>query len=159
MGTAHTPQGRMAFCAPDGIENLPGGAYTRRDKAGIAEDMEKYYEIFPILKERRRQKAGLLSGGEQQMLSIARSLMSPPELLLMDEPSLGLAPVIADEVYGIIILIGAEGTTILLAEQHAVRALGVANRAYVPANRMIELSATGGGTRGKRQRAQGVPGH
>ncbi|MEA5059254.1 MAG: ABC transporter ATP-binding protein [Candidatus Pelethousia sp.] len=143
LGIAHTPEGRQVFPDLTIEDNLVAGAYTRNDAAGIKADIQKYYDKFPILGERRTQKAGLMSGGEQQMLVIARSLMSRPKLLLMDEPSLGLAPVIVDEVYKIITQIAADGTTILLVEQNAVRALGVADRAYVLANGMIELSGTG----------------
>lgn len=111
--------------------NLLAGAYTRGDRAGIREDIQKYYEKFPILGERKNQKAGLMSGGEQQMLAIARSLMSRPKLLMLDEPSLGLAPVVVDDVYRIIKDIAADGMTILLVEQNATRALNVADRAYI----------------------------
>lgn len=142
-GIAHTPEGRQVFPDLTVEDNLTAGAYTRNDSAAIKADIKKYYEQFPILGERRTQKAGLLSGGEQQMLVIARSLMSRPKLLLLDEPSLGLAPVIVDEVYRIITRIAADGTTILLVEQNAVRALDVADRAYVLANGDIELSGTG----------------
>ena len=143
MGIAHTPEGRMVF--PDlSVEmNLLAGAYTRTDRAGIKEDMQKYYEKFPILGERRNQKAGLMSGGEQQMLAIARSLMSRPKLLMLDEPSLGLAPVVVDDVYKIINEIAADGTTILLIEQNATRALNVADHAYILTNGSIEMSGTG----------------
>lgn len=123
--------------------NLVAGAYTRTDRAGIREDLKKYYKKFPILEERKNQKAGLMSGGEQQMLAIARSLMSRPKLLMLDEPSLGLAPVVVDEVYKIIREISTEGTTILLIEQNATRALNVADRAYILSNGTIELSGTG----------------
>jgi branched-chain amino acid transport system ATP-binding protein len=142
-GIAHTPEGRQVFPDLTVEDNLIAGAYTRNDSASIKADIKKYYEQFPILGQRRTQKAGLLSGGEQQMLVIARSLMSRPKLLLLDEPSLGLAPVIVDEVYRIITRIAADGTTILLVEQNAVRALDVADRAYVLANGAIELSGTG----------------
>lgn len=143
MGIAHTPEGRMVF--PDlSVEmNLLAGAYTRTDRAGIREDIQKYYEKFPILGERKNQKAGLMSGGEQQMLAIARSLMSRPKLLMLDEPSLGLAPVVVDDVYKIINEIAAEGTTILLIEQNATRALNVADHAYILTNGSIGLSGTG----------------
>ena len=143
MGIAHTPEGRLVFPQSTVYENLMGGAFTRRDKAGIAEDIEKYYEIFPILKERRRQKAGLLSGGEQQMLAIARSLMSRPKLLMLDEPSLGLAPVVVADVYEIIANIKKAGTSILLVEQNANKALSVADRAYVLVTGYVELEGTG----------------
>ncbi|MCI8551784.1 MAG: ABC transporter ATP-binding protein [Lawsonibacter sp.] len=143
LGISHTPEGRMVF--PDlSVEmNLVAGAYTRTDRAGIREDLKKYYKKFPILEERKNQKAGLMSGGEQQMLAIARSLMSRPKLLMLDEPSLGLAPVVVDEVYKIIREISTEGTTILLIEQNATRALNVADRAYILSNGTIELSGTG----------------
>ena len=123
--------------------NLMAGAYTRTDRAAIRSDLQKYYEKFPILEERKNQKAGLMSGGEQQMLAIARSLMSRPKLLMLDEPSLGLAPVVVDDVYKIITEIAAEGTTILLVEQNATRALNVADHAYILANGAVELSDTG----------------
>lgn len=143
LGIAHTPEGRMVF--PDlSVEmNLMAGAYTRTDRAAIRTDLQKYYEKFPILEERKSQKAGLMSGGEQQMLAIARSLMSRPKLLMLDEPSLGLAPVVVDDVYKIITEIAAEGTTILLVEQNAMRALNVADHAYILANGAVELSDTG----------------
>lgn len=143
LGIAHTPEGRMVF--PDlSVEmNLMAGAYTRTDRAAIRADLQKYYEKFPILEERKSQKAGLMSGGEQQMLAIARSLMSRPKLLMLDEPSLGLAPVVVDDVYKIITEIAAEGTTILLVEQNATRALNVADHAYILANGEVELSDTG----------------
>lgn len=143
MGIAHTPEGRMVFPQSTVYENLIGGAYTRKDKAGIQEDIDKYYELFPILKERRRQKAGLMSGGEQQMLAIARSLMSRPKLLMLDEPSLGLAPVIVKDVYDMISKIKQTGTSILLVEQNANKALSVADRAYVLVTGYIELEGTG----------------
>lgn len=142
MGIAHTPEGRMVFPDVTVETNLLAGAYTRNDRAGIREDIQKYYEKFPILGERRNQKAGLMSGGEQQMLAIARSLMSRPKLLMLDEPSLGLAPVVVDDVYRIIKDIAAEGMTILLVEQNAMRALNVADRAYILANGEVEMSGT-----------------
>lgn len=143
LGIAHTPEGRQVFPDLTVEANLNAGAYTRRDRDGVKADLQKYYERFPILGKRKNQKAGLMSGGEQQMLAIARSLMSRPKLLMLDEPSLGLAPVVVDDVYEIITQIAAEGTTILLVEQNAVRALGVADRAYVLTNGSIEMSGTG----------------
>lgn len=143
MGISQTPEGRMVFSQSTVYENLIGGAYTRRDKAGISEDLDKYYEIFPILKKRLKMKAGLLSGGEQQMLAIARSLMSRPKLLMLDEPSLGLAPVVVEDVYKIIANIKKAGTSILLVEQNANKALSVADRAYVLVTGNIELEGTG----------------
>ena len=143
LGIAHTPEGRMVFPDLTVETNLLAGAYTRKDRAGIWEDIKKYYQQFPILGERRNQKAGLMSGGEQQMLAIARSLMSRPKLLMLDEPSLGLAPVVVDDVYKTIREIAASGMTILLVEQNATRALNVADRAYILANGEIEMSGTG----------------
>ena len=117
-----------------------GGAYIRKDKQKIKEDIERCYELFPILKSRRNQKAGLMSGGEQQMLAIARSLMSNPKLLMLDEPSLGLAPVVVEDVYEKIAEIKKTGTSILLVEQNAKKALAIANRAYVLETGNIVLS-------------------
>lgn len=143
LGIAQTPEGRMVFPQSTVYENLVGGAYIRRDKAGINEDLEKYYEIFSILKKRLKMKAGLLSGGEQQMLAIARSLMSRPKLLMLDEPSLGLAPVVVEDVYRIIADIKKAGTSILLVEQNANKALSVADKAYVLVTGNIALEGTG----------------
>lgn len=143
MGISQTPEGRMVFSQSSVYENLIGGAYTRKDKAGIKEDLEKYCDLFPILRKRLKMKAGLLSGGEQQMLAIARSLMSRPKLLMLDEPSLGLAPVVVEDVYSIIADIKKAGTSILLVEQNANKALSVADRAYVIVTGNIELEGTG----------------
>ena len=112
-------------------ENLEMGAYVRKDKAGIKSDLEHVYELFPRLRERVKQLAGTLSGGEQQMLAMGRALMSKPELLLLDEPSMGLAPILVDEIFDIIQKINAEGTTILLVEQNAFKAMSIANRVYI----------------------------
>ena len=143
IGIAQTPEGRQVFPDLSVYDNLIAGAYVRKDKAGIKKDIDMYCSRFPILGERRNQKAGLMSGGEQQMLAIARSLMSRPKVLMLDEPSLGLAPVVVAEVYRIIEEIKKDGTTILLVEQNAKKALGVADRAYILANGQIEMSGTG----------------
>lgn len=142
-GIAHTPEGRMVFPDSTVADNLLSGAYIRRDKDGIKKDLEMFYERFPILGERRKQKAGLLSGGQQQMLAIARSLMSRPKLLMLDEPSLGLAPVVVAEVYKIIEEIRKDGTSILLVEQNATKALSIADRAYILVTGEITLSGAG----------------
>jgi len=142
LGISHAPEGRMVFSESTVFQNLEIGAYVRNDKESIKEDIEKYYELFPILSERRNQKAGLLSGGEQQMLSMARALMSRPKLLLLDEPSLGLAPVVANDVYETIQKIKKQGTTILLVEQNARMALNLADRGYVIANGEIALEGS-----------------
>jgi branched-chain amino acid transport system ATP-binding protein len=131
MGIAMSPEGRGVFANLSVRENLEMGAFIRNDKKGIAEDMEKSFVMFPRLKEREQQKAGTLSGGEQQMLAMARALMSRPRLLLLDEPSLGLAPIVVHTIFQAIDNIRAEGTTILLVEQNANAALLHSDRAYV----------------------------
>ena len=143
MGISQVPEGRQIFASLSVYDNLMAGAYTRKDKDGVKQDIDMYCQRFPILGERLRQKAGYLSGGEQQMLAIARALMSRPKILLLDEPSLGLAPVIVDEVYRIIEEIRKDGTAILLVEQNANRALNVSDRAYVLSSGEIGLSGTG----------------
>ena len=131
-GMAHVPEGRRIFTELTVLENLEMGAYTRNDKDGIKDDLEKMFVLFPRLAERKKQLAGTMSGGEQQMLAIARALMSKPTILLMDEPSIGLAPLLVQEIFKIIERINKEeGVTILLVEQNAHMALSVANRAYV----------------------------
>ena len=129
-GIGHVPEGRRIFSELTVMENLELGAYTRRDKE-IKSDFEKVFEKFPRLKERRKQDAGTLSGGEQQMLAIGRALMSRPKLLLLDEPSMGLAPIIVRQIFSTIKEINKSGTTILLVEQNANMALSIADRAYV----------------------------
>jgi branched-chain amino acid transport system ATP-binding protein len=130
-GLVQVPEGRRIFANLTTRENLEMGAYTRRDRRGIHADMEKVYGIFPRLKERYRQVAGTLSGGEQQMLAMGRALMAKPRLLLLDEPSMGLAPILVDEIFYVIKEINRTGTTILLVEQNAYKALSVAARAYI----------------------------
>ena len=131
LGISHAPEGRQIFPALSVHENLLLGAYQQRDKRKIRSDIEHVFSLFPILQERDKQRAGTLSGGEQQMLAIGRALMQRPRLLMLDEPSLGLAPLIVRKIFEIIRAINAEGTTVLLVEQNAKQALGVANRAYV----------------------------
>lgn len=131
MGLIQVPEGRRVFANMSVKENLEMGAYLRRDKENIKKDMELCYELFPRLKERLSQLSGTLSGGEQQMLAMARALMSKPKLLLLDEPSMGLAPILVDEIFDIITKISSSGTTILLVEQNAYKALSIANRAYI----------------------------
>jgi len=130
-GIAHIPEGRRVLATMTVLENLEMGAYLRKDKSGIARDLENIYEHFPVLKERRRQMAGSLSGGEQQMLATARAMMAGPKLLLMDEPSMGLSPVLVEEVGKMITNINQTGVTIMLVEQNARIALRLADRAYV----------------------------
>jgi branched-chain amino acid transport system ATP-binding protein len=131
MGISQVPEGRRIFANLTVLENLEMGAYLRKDKAGIKETMEKVFDKFPRLKERLSQRAGTLSGGEQQMLAMGRALMSQPKLLLLDEPSMGLAPILVKEIFSIIKEINDQGTTILLVEQNANMALSIASRAYV----------------------------
>ncbi len=130
-GIGHSPEGRRVFANMSVRENLELGAYTRRDRAGIREDFDRALTLFPRLKERIGQNAGTLSGGEQQMLAMGRALMARPKLLLLDEPSLGLAPFLVRDIFNIIRDINAQGTTVLLVEQNAHMALGVAHRGYV----------------------------
>jgi branched-chain amino acid transport system ATP-binding protein len=130
-GVGHSPEGRRVFARMTVRENLELGAYTRSSKVEIAEDMERVLTTFPRLRERLVQKAGTLSGGEQQMLAIARALMSRPRLLMLDEPSLGLSPILVQTIFGVIREINARGTTILLIEQNARQALSIATRGYV----------------------------
>jgi branched-chain amino acid transport system ATP-binding protein len=131
LGISQVPEGRRVFQEMSVLENLEMGAYLRSDKKGIQEDMDNVFSRFPRLKERRKQSAGTLSGGEQQMLAIGRALMARPQLLLMDEPSMGLAPLLVVEIFNIIKDINSRGTTILLVEQNANMALSIADQAYV----------------------------
>lgn len=131
MGIAHVPEGRRIFQQLTVFENLKLGAYTRKDKKEIADTLELVYERFPRLKERRTQIAGTLSGGEQQMLAMGRALMSHPKIILMDEPSMGLSPLYVTEIFDIIRSVNESGTTVLLVEQNAKKALSIADRAYV----------------------------
>lgn len=142
-GIALVPEGRKVFADLTVLENLKIGAYTRKDRTGIEEDLEKVYLLFPRLKERTWQAAGTLSGGEQQMLAIGRALMSRPKLIMMDEPSLGLAPIIVKELFGIIKRINEEGMTVLLIEQNANAALKIADIGYIMETGMITLKGTG----------------
>ena len=139
-GMAHVPEGRRVFCNLCVLDNLMLGAYTRKDKAEIAQSLELVYSHFPRLKERSKQIAGTLSGGEQQMLAMGRALMSRPEIILMDEPSMGLSPILVSEIFDIIEEIRKDGTTVLLVEQNAKKALSVADRAYVIETGRIVLS-------------------
>ena len=131
MGMAHVPEGRRVFADMSVYENLLLGAYTRKDKAEIAESVAGVYKRFPRLEERKGQRAGTLSGGEQQMLAMGRALMSHPKIILMDEPSMGLSPIFVNEIFEIIKKVSAAGTTVLLVEQNAKKALSIADRAYV----------------------------
>ena len=131
MGMAHVPEGRRVFADMSVYENLLLGAYTRKDKAEIAESLAGVYKRFPRLEERKGQRAGTLSGGEQQMLAMGRALMSKPRIILMDEPSMGLSPIFVNEIFDIIREVSESGTTVLLVEQNAKKALSIADRAYV----------------------------
>ena len=131
MGMAHVPEGRRVFAQLSVYDNLKMGAYTRTDKNEIEESLEMVYKRFPRLEERKNQMAGTLSGGEQQMLAMGRALMSKPKIILMDEPSMGLSPIFVNEIFNIIQEVSASGTTVLLVEQNAKKALSIADRAYV----------------------------
>ncbi len=140
MGMAHVPEGRRVFAQLTVLENLKMGAFTRSDKKEIANTLEKVYTSFPRLKEREKQLAGTLSGGEQQMLAMGRALMSRPRIILMDEPSMGLSPIYVEEIFSIIQDISKAGTTVLLVEQNAKKAFSIADRAYVLETGKIVLS-------------------
>jgi len=142
MGICQVPEGRLIFPLLSVMENLDMGAYLRRDREGVKKDIERVFELFPILYDRRKQHGGTLSGGEQQMLAIARALMARPKLLLLDEPSLGLAPIIVDSIFEIVRQINEEGTTILLVEQNAQIALQISDRGYVMETGEIVLADT-----------------
>ena len=131
LGMAHVPEGRRVFAELSVYQNLKLGAYTRSDKKEIEETMETVYQRFPRLRERKNQMAGTLSGGEQQMLAMGRALMSHPQIILMDEPSMGLSPILVNEIFDIIRSVNEAGTTVLLVEQNAKKALEIADRAYV----------------------------
>ena len=143
LGICQSPEGRRLFSRMQVIDNLQMGAYTRTDRPGIQQDMERVFTLFPRLKERASQLAGTLSGGEQQMLAVGRALMSRPKLLMLAEPSLGLAPILADTIFKTIQEINAAGTPILLVEQNAVRALEVAHRGYVLETGNVVQKGTG----------------
>ena len=140
QGLAMVPEGRGVFTRMTIMENLQMGAYIRVDKAAIASDVERVFTIFPRLKERRDQLAGTMSGGEQQMLAMGRALMSRPKVLLLDEPSMGLSPLMVDKIFEVIQEVYAQGVTVLLVEQNASRALGIANRGYVMESGIVTMS-------------------
>jgi len=141
-GISHVPEGRRVFAEMSVEENIELGAFLRKDKAGIQQDFQKVYETFPRLLERRKQSAGTLSGGEQQMLAMGRAIMAKPKLLLLDEPSMGLAPLMVKTIFQVVKDINKEGTTILLVEQNANMALSIADRAYVLETGRVILSGT-----------------
>ena len=140
QGLAMVPEGRGVFTRMTIIENLQMGAYIRNDKAEIAADMDKVFTIFPRLKERKDQLAGTMSGGEQQMLAMGRALMSRPKVLLLDEPSMGLSPIMVDKIFEVVRDVYAQGVTVLLVEQNASRALAIANRGYVMESGIVTMS-------------------
>ncbi|HMN94040.1 MAG TPA: ABC transporter ATP-binding protein [Hydrogenophaga sp.] len=143
QGLAMVPEGRGVFTRMTITENLQMGAYTRSDKAGIAEDIERMFNIFPRLRERKDQLAGTMSGGEQQMLAMGRALMSRPKVLLLDEPSMGLSPIMVDKIFEVVRDVSSQGMTILLVEQNAQRALQIANRGYVMDSGEITMTGPG----------------
>ena len=141
-GVAQSPEGRMIFPRMTVMENLEMGAYARKDKSGLSDDLDRVFKLFPRLKERVTQNGGTLSGGEQQMLAMGRALMARPSILLLDEPSMGLSPILVELIFDIIQTINKEGTTILLVEQNALMALSIANRGYVIQTGEIILTDT-----------------
>jgi branched-chain amino acid transport system ATP-binding protein len=143
LGVAHSPEGRRLFARMTVEENLRLGAYTRTDEAGIVEDLDRVYSMFPVLGERRRNKAGLFSGGEQQMLAIGRALMSRPTLLMLDEPSMGLSPIMTQQIFATVRELKAAGTTVLLVEQNALAALALSDEAHVIDLGRTTLSGSG----------------
>jgi branched-chain amino acid transport system ATP-binding protein len=143
LGICQSPEGRRLFARMSVLDNLRMGAYTRKDTAAIKKDMDRVFELFPRLKERLHQTAGTLSGGEQQMCAMGRALMAKPKLLMLDEPSLGLAPILIETIFQIVREINAQGTPVLLVEQNATKALEVAHRAYVLETGVIVKSGTG----------------
>ena len=143
QGLAMVPEGRGVFTRMTIIENLQMGAYIRSDAAGVADDMEKMLDLFPRLRERKDQLAGTMSGGEQQMLAMARALMSRPKVLLLDEPSMGLSPIMVDKIFEVVKDVYAQGVTVLLVEQNASRALALADRGYVMESGLITMSGAG----------------
>jgi branched-chain amino acid transport system ATP-binding protein len=147
-GVAQSPEGRRLFGRMTVLENLEMGAFQRTDKAAISEDLDRVFDLFPRLAERRSQKAGTLSGGEQQMCAMGRALLARPRLLLLDEPSMGLAPVLVDRIFEVIVEINQQGTTVLLVEQNALMALEIANRGYVLGTGSVALSDTAEALRG-----------
>jgi branched-chain amino acid transport system ATP-binding protein len=142
-GVAHSPEGRRLFARMSVEENLRLGAYTRKDEAGVLKDMQRVYDLFPVLGERRGNKAGLFSGGEQQMLAIGRALMSSPKLLMLDEPSMGLSPIMTQKIFDTVRELRDTGTTVLLVEQNALSALALSDKAYVIDLGRTTLSGTG----------------
>jgi branched-chain amino acid transport system ATP-binding protein len=142
LGVCQSPEGRRVFARMSVQENLEMGAFARRDRASLPAEYERVFELFPRLRERREQRAGTLSGGEQQMLAIGRALMSAPKVLLLDEPSMGLAPILVEQIFSIIKTINEQGTTVLLVEQNALMALGIARRGYILQTGEVVLSDT-----------------
>jgi branched-chain amino acid transport system ATP-binding protein len=143
QGLAMVPEGRGVFTRMTIIENLQMGAYIRSDSAAVADDMEKMLDLFPRLRERKDQLAGTMSGGEQQMLAMARALMSRPKVLLLDEPSMGLSPIMVDKIFEVVKDVYAQGVTVLLVEQNASRALAIADRGYVMDSGLITMTGAG----------------
>ncbi len=143
LGISQSPEGRRLFPRMTVLDNLFMGAYSRNDKVAITSDMDNVFKLFPRLKERRRQTAGTLSGGEQQMLAMGRALMARPKVMLLDEPSLGLAPILQETIFSIVREINSQGTTVLLVEQNATKALDVAHRGYVLETGVVVQSGTG----------------
>ena len=143
LGICQSPEGRRLFARMSVLDNLYMGAYTRRDRSGVARDLKHVFELFPRVEERRSQLAGTLSGGEQQMLAMGRALMAKPKVLMLDEPSLGLAPILVETIFDVIREINAEGVPVLLVEQNASKALAVAHRAYVLETGVVAKEGTG----------------